>query len=79
MRYSLKYSARILALILATVLGIGSAICFVVLVRLFFEAPGLIMRGDLVEAGVVGAGFLSFATLYVFLARKTRSKSPSGQ
>ena len=77
MRYRLTYSARILALILTTLLGVAFVFCCVVLVRMFIEMPGIIMREDVVEAAVVGLAFISVAALYVFLARKTSPKRSS--
>ena len=74
MRYRLTYSARVLALILTTLLGVAFVICCVVLVRMFIEMPGIIMREDVIEAAVVGLAFICVAALYVFLVRKTFPK-----
>jgi hypothetical protein len=77
LRYSLTYSARILALILTTILGFAFAFRCVVLVRIFIEMPTIIMREDLIVAASTGLGFIGFATLYVFLVRKTSPKRSS--
>jgi len=76
MRHALTYSARLLALILATVSGVSFAFCCAVLIRLYFEMPGVIMRDDLIQAAVVGLGFVCFTSLYVFLARRTSAQRP---
>jgi len=77
MRYAMTYLARILALILTTVLGFTFAFCCVVLVRISIEMPGIIMREELIQAAAVGLAFIGVATLYVFLVRKTSSKRSS--
>jgi hypothetical protein len=76
MRYALIYSARLLALIITTALGVFFATCCAILGRLHYEMPSVIVRSDLIGTAVVGAGFVCCGALYVFLARKTPRKRP---
>jgi hypothetical protein len=77
MRLTLTYSARILTLILSTVLGVLFGVWCVMVAPFFFKMPGIVSREDLVGGIVVGVGFAFFAAMYVVLVRKTPKRSPN--
>ena len=77
MRLTLTYSARILTLILSTVLGVLFAIWCVNVAPLFFKMPGIVSREDVVGGIAVGVGFAFFSGLYAVLVRKTPKRSPN--
>ena len=71
MRYVLTYSARIVTLILTTLLGCFFVIWCAIFIPIFLDMPGIISREDVIGGASVGLGFALLAALYIFLVRKT--------
>ena len=78
MHYAVKYSARIIALIMLTFFGIWFLMWVGLLVWLYYiqHLPGLIMRDDLITTSVLGLISVCSAAVYIFLVAKTRAREP---
>jgi len=78
MHYAVKYSARIIALILVTFFGIWFLMWVGLLAWLHYaqHMPGLITRDDLITTSVLGLVSVCCGAVYIFLAAKTRAREP---
>ena len=75
MTHRLLFSARVVALVVATASGVFFVMWFGLLVRLYYIMPGTITRDRLVTTTVLGMTFAVFAIIYGLLARKTKPNS----
>ena len=74
-KYRLTYSARLLALIVFTFVGIFFLMYLGLLWWLLYKMPGIISRQDVLTTVVLGSLSLCFGVLYSFLLRKTDRNS----
>jgi hypothetical protein len=78
MHYAVKYSARIMALIMVTFFGIWFLMGFGLLVWVYFEhSPWLITRDALITTSALGLCSACSGAVYIFLVRKTRPRTPA--
>ena len=78
MKYAIIYSARILALVATTIVGVFFLAWFGLLLWLLYEMPGIITREDVIVTAVLGVVFVCLGILYAVLARRTPSNQPFG-